>query len=77
MRTQKNFWNPCYVCGSTENIQMHQVKHIRKMNEKVKGFTKIMAMLNRKQIPVCHSYHVKIHNGTYDEIRLTELNKKR
>jgi nicotine oxidoreductase len=70
MRTQTNFWDPCWICGATENIEIHHVKHIRKSNNKVTGFTKIMSRLNRKQILVCPSCHIKIHNGTYDGISL-------
>jgi len=29
-----------------------------------------MAQMNRKQIPVCHQCHVKIHKGKYDGIKL-------
>jgi group II intron reverse transcriptase/maturase len=59
--TQNNFWKPCLICGSTLDIEMHHVKHIRKANQEVKGFTKIMSSLNRKQIPVCQLCHDKIH----------------
>lgn len=43
---------------------MHHVKHIKK--GKTKGFTQMMKQLNRKQVPVCWTCHVKIHNGQYD-----------
>ena len=52
---------------------MHHVKHIRKGGVKSSGFTALMSQLNRKQIPVCHSCHVKIHNGTYAGTSLKEL----
>lgn len=55
---------PCQLCGATENIEMHHVKHIRK--GKISGFTKYMSALNRKQIPVCPTCHDKIHQGKYD-----------
>ena len=45
---------------------MLHVKHIRKSNQKAKGFTALMSKLNRKQIPVCANCHVKIQNGQYD-----------
>lgn len=73
LRTQKNFWKPCLICGTTENIEMHHVKHIRKTNKKATGFTKLMSALNRKQIPVCSNCHVEIHNGKYDGISLKDL----
>lgn len=59
---------PCKICGAIKGVEMHHVKHIRK--GKIKGFTKIMSQLNRKQIPVCRECHMKIHKGT-----LTTINK--
>jgi group II intron reverse transcriptase/maturase len=61
----------CLVCGAKDNVEMHHVKHIRKGD--IKGFTKIMQILNRKQIPVCRDCHMKIHRGTYDGISLNKL----
>lgn len=63
----------CAICGETCTIVMHHVRHIRKMGEKVRGFTKLLAMLNRKQIPVCRDCHEKIHRGEYDGMRLEHL----
>ena len=63
----------CAVCGSSKGVEMHHVKHIRKMSEKVTGFTKIMAKLNRKQLPVCIPCHKEIHRGNYDGMSLNEL----
>jgi len=77
LRTQHNFWDPCWICGSNENIELHHVKHIRKSNYKTSGFTTIMSKLNRKQIPVCSACHDKIHNGTYDGISLKQINKSK
>ena len=65
---------PCRICGSLEDIQMHHIKHVNKI--KAKGFTKLMSMLNRKQIPVCISCHNKIHTGAYDGISLNTLKRK-
>jgi len=59
---------PCKLCGSTENVEMHHVRHIRKGN--LKGFTKFMAAINRKQIPVCRKCHMNIHYGLYDGKKL-------
>jgi predicted HNH restriction endonuclease len=52
---------------------MHHVKHIRKMGEKVKGFTRLMAIINRKQIPVCSWCHHEIHVGRYDGLKISTL----
>lgn len=63
----------CAVCGSTDRIEMHHVRHIRKMADEISGFTKLMAKLNRKQIPVCIPCHKKIHSGGYSGLSLNDL----
>jgi len=66
----------CVICGSSNKVEMHHVKHVRKLGEKVKGFTKLMALINRKQIPACQLCHNKIHRGAYDGISLGQLADK-
>ncbi len=46
---------------------------LRKMGEKVKGFTRLMAIINRKQIPVCSWCHHEIHAGRYDGLKVNTL----
>ena len=74
MRTRSKLGFPCLVCGATEGVDMHHLRHIRKMGTaKPTGFAAVMRALNRKQIPVCEGCHVRIHNGEYDGIRLQDL----
>lgn len=63
----------CIICGTTEDIQMHHLRHIRKMGAAVKGFAKLMAGINRKQVPLCHEHHVAVHAGKYDGVSLSSL----
>jgi nicotine oxidoreductase len=70
LRTRSKLDSPCVICGEINGVAMHHVRHIRKMGEKVKGFHRVMAAINRKQIPVCDECHQRIHNGTYDGISL-------
>lgn len=74
LRTRSKLGLPCCICGEPDNVQMHHVRHIRKMTEKqAKGFTRVLAMLNRKQVPVCTRCHRQIHQGTYDGIGIKDL----
>jgi hypothetical protein len=67
-------FGPCLICGSEKNIEMHHVKHLRKdINISQKGFTVLMAKLNRKQIPG-RSCHIKIHRGLYNGMALRTIN---
>lgn len=76
LRSQSNPFEPCWICGEPNNVEMHHVKHIRKEGVKTTGFTALMSTLNRKQIPVCKSCHKKIHKGLYNDISLKELHVK-
>ncbi|EID4389352.1 hypothetical protein LBY38_001618 [Vibrio vulnificus] len=73
LRTISKLEAPCCICGEPNGVAMHHVRHVRKMGEKVKGFTRIHAQINRKQIPVCKDCHIKIHRGKYDGIKLSEF----
>nr|YP_010836031.1 hypothetical protein QLP54_mgp35 [Phyllosticta yuccae]WGC90047.1 hypothetical protein [Phyllosticta yuccae] len=78
LRSKSNLLDDsCWICGEEEKVQAHHLKHIRKMNERLSGFSKIMAQLNRKQIPVCHQCHVKIHKGQYDGLSLKDLQREK
>lgn len=73
LRTRSKLGSPCVICESGDRVAMHHVKHIRKLGKEVKGFNRVMAILNRKQIPVCHECHHKIHRGEYDGMALNQF----
>jgi len=56
---------PCANCGSTDRIEMHHLKHLKTMNSKLDSFGRMMARINRKQVPLCRPCHEKVHNGTH------------
>ncbi|TXI28265.1 MAG: hypothetical protein E6Q69_16610 [Aquipseudomonas alcaligenes] len=73
-RVKSKLGMDCCVCGSDRQIQMHHVRHLRKGGKVVvRGFNRVMADINRKQIPVCHDCHVLIHAGKYDGKSLKDL----
>ena len=75
LRTRSKLGWPCIICGETQGVAMHHVRHVRKglTSRGSKGFTRVMAILNRKQVPVCTSCHNKIHRGEYDGLSLRDL----
>ncbi len=77
-RTQASFQMPCSHCGSHLNVEMHHIKHVRKRAYKLiptkDTFTQIMALRNRKLIPLCQKCHRGIiHKGTYSGKPLINL----
>lgn len=68
---------PCVICDSNEKpIEMHHVKHVRKNGFRYKGFHQQMALLNRKQVPLCKLCHKRVHAGLYDGPSLETLRKR-
>src|SRR5258707_10174687 len=55
----------CANCDSLERVEMHHIKHIKTINPRLSPFDKLMARINRKQVPLCRSCHLKVHLGTY------------
>lgn len=64
---------PCCICKSMKKVEMHHVKHGRKQGHRYIGFHGEMALLNRKQIPLCKQCHINVHMGLYDGIKLAIL----
>lgn len=70
IRTEANFGFPCAICGNTNNIEMHHIKHIRKRKYSLiperATWEQMMNLRNRKQIPVCERCHIqRIHQVKY------------
>lgn len=70
-RSFRNLDSICAICGTTKDIQMHHIKHIKV--GKVSGFTQVLKQLNRTMIPLCRTHHWEVHSGKYDNISLSEL----
>lgn len=77
IRTINDFGQPCASCGSTDRVEMHHVRHVRTINPKLNTFDKLMAKINRKQVPLCHNCHRDIHTGKYDGKSLKFLTRKK
>uniref|UniRef100_UPI00237ABB70 hypothetical protein n=1 Tax=Schizosaccharomyces osmophilus TaxID=2545709 RepID=UPI00237ABB70 len=60
--------SPCFICNSKVDVEMHHVKHLRKINKNngADYLTRRMINMNRKQIPLCQSCHSKVHSGNYN-----------
>jgi group II intron reverse transcriptase/maturase len=70
IRTITSIGQTCASCGSEQNIEMHHLKHIKTINVKLNGFDKMLAKINRKQVPLCTTCHHKVHNAQYQGMSL-------
>jgi hypothetical protein len=78
LRTQASFAMPCANCGAVDNVQQHHVKHIRKtayeLISKDLPYKQVMALRNRKQVPLCaHCHKHLVHKGKYEGTALIKL----
>lgn len=62
--------NVCEICGSTNDIQIHHIHHMKDVQNDKSIFSKKMIAMNRKTLAVCKDCHWKIHNGSYDDRKL-------
>jgi group II intron reverse transcriptase/maturase len=77
LRTAYKTTKYCCICGTqptnSNPIESHHIKSIRKIGQTNKGFSLIMRQLNSKQIVICKTCHHKIHDGKYDNMKLSEF----
>jgi len=64
---------PCASCGSENSVEMHHIKHIRTIDSNLSQKDKMVARINRKQVPLCHTCHTDVHKGTYTGKSLKHL----
>ena len=65
----------CSSCSSTVNIEMHHIRHVKTINSKLTSFEKMMAKINRKQVPLCRDCHIKVHKGEYNGLSVKNFSK--
>jgi hypothetical protein len=71
-RVRSKLAENCCICGIDVDVEIHNIKHV-KSPESGKGFSQIMGLINRKQIPVCRDCHMSIHAGKYDGLKLSNF----
>lgn len=72
--SRSNINKACVICGAFP-AEMHHVRKIRDLEQKYrKGkidfFTKQMAAINRKQIPLCKIHHTGVHHNKLSEAEM-------
>jgi group II intron reverse transcriptase/maturase len=73
--TRSAYSYPCASCNSTIDVEMHHLKHIKTINTKLNTFDKMVAEINRKQVPLCRNCHLEVHRGKYKGKSLKHLSR--
>lgn len=53
---------PCFVCKSKDNVEMHHVKSLKLLKPLKNMIKDRQRAILRKQIPLCRKHHLQIHN---------------
>lgn len=65
----------CELCDSTENVEVHHIRHLKDLNSNghrpLPGWAQAMATRRRKTLVVCAACHDRIHAGKYDGDQLS------
>jgi nicotine oxidoreductase len=66
--------NPCLICGATEDIEMHHLRHLKNNKDKSTIFRR-KSRIRRNSVSLCIPCHNKVHTGKYDGLNLREIKK--
>ena len=51
----------CSICGSSYRVEMHHIRKMSDLYQKISKIDKLMIKKQRKQIPLCRECHMKLH----------------
>jgi hypothetical protein len=79
---QSLIFEPCAVCGSTLDVEIHHIKSARlaQRNTKVgsfKSWKNKKRLDSRNRIPLCSFHHIIVHRGEYQGKNLREYVKNK
>ena len=71
----KALHEPCIICGTTENVEMHHVKSLKDLKPLKNIIKEKKRAIMIKQIPLCKNHHLQVHsyNWRNSAIPLKEL----
>jgi group II intron reverse transcriptase/maturase len=61
--THSQFDEPCVICGSFDNIEIHHLRSVRDLRVKTRTYVQWAGGFLRKSIPLCKVHHVQLHAG--------------
>lgn len=66
-RGRKDLEAKCKLCGSINDIEVH---HVRKLQRGKSNDFLTQINMNRKQVPLCKTCHIQVHQGKWDGKRV-------
>ena len=73
--TLSQFDEPCVICGTLDNIEMHHLKSVNSVRVKTRTYAQWTGAFQRKSIPLCKEHHMSLHAGKLSHAEITKLAK--
>lgn len=73
--TLSQFDEPCAICGTLDNIEMHHIKSVNSVRVKTRTYAQWIGAFHRKSIPLCKEHHKLLHAGKLSHEDATKLSK--
>jgi len=75
--TRTQFDEPCVICGTTENIEIHHIKSVKNVRANTRTYAQWIGSFNRKSMPLCKEHHIMLHAGklSKEDVRKLSLYK--
>ena len=70
--TRTQFDEPCAICGTLDNIEIHHIRSVKDVRVKTRTYTQWVGAFRRKSIPLC-----KVHYNMLHAEKLTKDDVKR
>jgi len=61
--TRSQFDEPCAICGTLENIEIHHLRSVKDVRVKTRTYAQWTGGFLRKSIPLCREHHLQLHAG--------------
>ena len=75
--TLTQFDEPCIICGTYDNIEIHHIKSVKNVRVKTRTYAQWIGAFQRKSIPLCKKHHIALHTGKllYEEVKKLSIHK--
>ena len=75
--TKSQFDEPCVICGTTDNIEMHHIRSVKNIRVKTRTYAQWVGGFLRKSMPLCSGHHIALHSGKLSQSEVNILSKYR
>jgi len=73
--TRSQFGEPCAICGTMENLEIHHKRSVKNVRVKTRTYTQWIGGFEWKSIPLCKGHHRMYHAGKLSRDEVTRLSE--